>query len=132
MSFKEIAKDTPVSTWLVDSFTREEIEENNILSDVSAIIQRRRQELDLTQSQLAQKMGVTQGLISRWENGEENLTMETVSKIAIALDLSTQSPLIPPFPIKRFGKMDVHINLDYSQKNDSRQSDIQWEIGSVS
>ena len=44
---------------------------------------------------LAEKMGVKQSLVSRWESGECNYTIDTLIDIADALGLSVQCPLKP-------------------------------------
>jgi len=44
-----------------------------------------RKEKNLTQSQLAEKLGMEKGQISKIENGKFNLTLTTINKIASAL-----------------------------------------------
>ena len=80
------------SSWLIDSFTKEEVVENRVLAELSFTIQQQRKVLGLTQAELARKLGVSQELVSRWENGEENLTIETIAKITVALGIDTQNP----------------------------------------
>ncbi len=48
-------------------------------------IAKAREKAHLTQVQLAKAIGTTQSVISRIERGEQNLTIETLSKIADAL-----------------------------------------------
>jgi ribosome-binding protein aMBF1 (putative translation factor) len=48
-------------------------------------IAKAREKAHLTQEQLAKAVGTTQSVISRIERGEQNLTIETLSKIAAAL-----------------------------------------------
>lgn len=48
-------------------------------------IAKAREKAHLTQEQLAKAVGTTQSVISRIEKGEQNLTIETLSKIADAL-----------------------------------------------
>ena len=45
-----------------------------------------RERADLTQAELAQEIGTTQSVISRIERADQNLTLETLSRIAQALD----------------------------------------------
>ncbi len=40
----------------------------------------------MTQAQLAEKMGVTQGVVSRWESGKYSPKLETIAAAAQALD----------------------------------------------
>lgn len=46
----------------------------------------RRMELDLTQKQVAERAGIDQGDVSRIENGKANPTLDTLLRIAYALD----------------------------------------------
>lgn len=48
-------------------------------------IAKARQRANLTQGQLAKAIGTTQSVISRIERADQNLTLETLSKIADAL-----------------------------------------------
>ena len=45
-----------------------------------------RKKKQLTQSELAEKLGMEKGQISKIENGKFNLTLSTINKIALALD----------------------------------------------
>ena len=50
------------------------------------------EELGLTQKALAERMGCSQQYISRVLKGTENLSIETISKIEIALELDILEP----------------------------------------
>ncbi len=54
-----------------------------------------RKELGLTKKELAQKAGVGQRAISNIENAETGLSLESLIKIADALDLSLRGKLVP-------------------------------------
>lgn len=62
---------------------------------IAAEISTRRQELNLSQKELAAKLGVSQSLVSRWEKGDVNFTISTLEAIAAALGLKLQSPIQP-------------------------------------
>ena len=49
-------------------------------------IQTLRAKAGLTQSQLGELMNVPQSSIARWENGGTNITIETLEKIATAMN----------------------------------------------
>lgn len=53
----------------------------------------RREELGLGQAQLAERVGVTQQTISRWENGEVIPPPKRLAKVAKALDLDLDQML---------------------------------------
>lgn len=66
---------------------------------IAAEISMKRQKLGWSQADLARELGVTQGLVSRWEAGETNFNLSTLVRIASALDLKLQSPFVPSPPI---------------------------------
>lgn len=57
-------------------------------------IKYRREELDYTQTKLAQKVRTTQPYISRLENGCFNPSMRMIIRIATALEISTDYLLL--------------------------------------
>ncbi|MGR1082667.1 helix-turn-helix domain-containing protein [Olegusella massiliensis] len=59
--------------------------------DISASMYRRMKELGMTQVQLAQKMGIDQGRISKIITGKQNLTVSTLAKIEVALGFNLDS-----------------------------------------
>lgn len=61
---------------------------------IASEISMRRQDMGLTQEQLAKRMDVSQGLISKWEAGETNFTLQTLVKIAAQLDIPMRSPYV--------------------------------------
>lgn len=77
------------------SLDDEELTLSAIQGLIAAEISYRRIQLGLSQKEFAEKMGVTQSLVSRWENGDSNFTMSTLVKIASRLDIEMQSPFVP-------------------------------------
>ena len=53
----------------------------------SDVLERLRKERGLTQVQLAKRLGITQGTFALYETGKRNPKIETVKKIAKALDV---------------------------------------------
>ena len=51
-------------------------------------IKKARQEKGLSQKALGQMLGVSQQMIGQWESASANLTVETIQKIATALEVS--------------------------------------------
>lgn len=60
-----------------------------------------REAVGLTQTEAADRMGVTQVEWSRWETGARGLTLERIDKIAEALGLELSMSLSKPAPKKR-------------------------------
>jgi transcriptional regulator with XRE-family HTH domain len=52
------------------------------------LIKMRRLELNMTMKELAQKIGVSEGTISRWESGDiENMKRDKIAALARALEV---------------------------------------------
>jgi ribosome-binding protein aMBF1 (putative translation factor) len=81
------------NTWLLDSLSYDERIAADFVADIAVSIQIARRERGYTQKKLAEKLGVSQVMISRWENGEENFTVATLAKISSALGISLVNPL---------------------------------------
>ena len=56
------------------------------MKEIISPIKLARQRAEMTQEELATKIGTTQKDISRWENGERNPKIDKLKKIAEALD----------------------------------------------
>ncbi|MEX0910029.1 MAG: helix-turn-helix domain-containing protein, partial [Candidatus Paceibacterota bacterium] len=59
---------------------------NKNLLHIGSLIRNLRRERELTQKDLAHKMGTTQSAVARIENGEQNLSTEMLSKISEVLN----------------------------------------------
>lgn len=86
---------------LSDSLTSEQLQLSILQGQIAAEISMRRQALGLSQKELAEKLGVTQSLVSRWERAESNFNLSTIVKISSALGLRLQSPVVPS-PVKSY------------------------------
>lgn len=78
---------------LTKNMTVEEMAQTALHIQISRMIRDARRKLRMSQKDLADKMGVKQSLISRWESGDCNYTIDTLVEIANALNLSVQCPL---------------------------------------
>ena len=90
----------------------EDLQLSVLQAQIAAEISMRRQALGLNQKQLAEKLGVSQALVSRWETGDVNFTLSTLVKISLAMDLPLQSPIVPTPPLhySRDGEKVTHIS----------------------
>src|SRR5699024_9360269 len=61
-------------------------ENEDYLSRIGTLIRDARQHSGLTQAQLAAELGTSQSAVNRIEKGQQNLTLETISRIGSALD----------------------------------------------
>ncbi|HHV75393.1 MAG TPA: helix-turn-helix transcriptional regulator [Thermoanaerobacterium sp.] len=67
---------------LADESTKEMFELDDILYDISMKIYEFRLKNDLTQKQLAEKLGIKQSMVSKLESGQYNLSIEQLWKIS--------------------------------------------------
>lgn len=101
---------------LTEGLSDEELLLAAIQSDIAAEISTARIAKGLSQQELADTLGVSQALVSRWENGDVNFTLQTLVRIALKLDIKMKSPYIPVCHPKYFtnGKT---INVDFAAEH---------------
>lgn len=73
--------------WVSEGLSEVEVKTIVELAKISARIERSRIELGMTQQEFAEYMGVTQGMVSRWESREYNFTIKTLNDICQKIDL---------------------------------------------
>ena len=93
MGIREKMATADTNTWLIDALTEEERKVAEFIALIARSIQEQRRIQGLTQKQLAEKIGVSQAMVSQWENGEENFTAATLVKISSALGLPLCNPI---------------------------------------
>jgi len=64
-----------------------------IRGEIASVISVKRQEMGMSQKEFAEFMGRSQSLISRWETGKVNFTMDTLVEIAQCLSIIVKNPL---------------------------------------
>ncbi len=97
-----------------------------------------RQQKNLSQKELGRLLGVSQQMIGQWESATANLTLETISKIATALNVNINDLLESPLddsPLYHYFKDDSisdnpigrrYINAELTiQVDDWQQIDIE-------
>lgn len=89
---------------LAESMSAAEMQLAVLKGIIASEISIRRIKRGMSQKDLAKAMGVTQGMISRWEKGEANYTLSTLVDIAEKLDIQMQSPYVPSFPANQVSK----------------------------
>lgn len=78
------AKET---TWLSEGLSEAEVKTTVELAKISAQIERRRLDMHMSQKEFAEHMGVSQGMVSKWESREYNFTIKSLNEICQKLDL---------------------------------------------
>lgn len=75
------------TNWISEGFSDAEVKTIVELAKISARIERCRIEMGMTQLEFAKHMGVSQGMVSKWESREYNFTIRTLNEICQKLDL---------------------------------------------
>lgn len=93
MSIREKIANAQSTNWLAEGLDESEIKEIKELALIAAKIELKRIDLGMTQKEFARMMGVSQGMVSRWESGTYNFTITTLNDICKKLGLEFE-PII--------------------------------------
>ncbi len=83
---EKIAKAKKVS-WVTDGIPNSEVKTTIELAKISARIEMARLDKNMTQKEFADYMGVTQGMVSKWESREYNFTIKSLNEICEKLNI---------------------------------------------
>ena len=72
---------------LTEGFSLPELRAADIKSSLSCAIAAHRTHLGLSQKEMAKRLGKTQSTVAKWENGDQNFTVETLAEIATLLKM---------------------------------------------
>lgn len=75
---------------MFDILSEEEKEFAKISGKIAAVILNKRHELDMSQANFAKMLGVSQGMISKWENLEYNFTIKNLLDLMNKLDVKVE------------------------------------------
>lgn len=75
---------------LFDCLTKSQKAKAEIKGKLAGIIFNKRAQLGMNQKEFAKHMGVTQGLVSKWESSQYNFTVETLVDILDKLDMKLE------------------------------------------
>ena len=75
------------TNWISKGLSDTEVKTIVELAKISARIERCRIEMGMTQLEFAEYMGVSQGMVSKWESREYNFTIRTLNEICQKIDL---------------------------------------------
>lgn len=87
MGIKEKISNARTTTWLTEGISEEDVKATVELAKISAQIERQRLNLKMTQKEFADYMGVSQGMVSKWESREYNFTVNTLNNICERLGM---------------------------------------------
>lgn len=90
MGIMEKIANAKKTSWVVDGLTEVEVKSIIELSRISAQVEKCRLELDMTQKEFANYMGVTQGMVSKWESRDYNFTIKSLNEICHKLGMTLE------------------------------------------
>ncbi len=82
--------------WLTEGLSEAEIKTTVELAKISARIERCRLDMGMTQKEFADYMGVTQGMVSKWESRDYNFTIKALNEICEKVDLELSVSMEKP------------------------------------
>ena len=98
MGIAEKIANAKKSNWLTDGIPENEVKTLVELAKISARIEMARLELNMTQKEFADYMGVTQGMVSKWESREYNFTIRALNEISAKIGMSLSVDMYKPCP----------------------------------
>ena len=87
MTLKEKLAAAKPSTELFDCLSKEEKKVNDIMAEISYAIMDERRKRGMSQKEFATLLGVSQGMLSRWEGCDYNFSIQKVVSIFTKLDV---------------------------------------------
>lgn len=87
MDINKKIKNAKTTDWLSEGLSYTQVGKIKELTLISSKLQMRRLELGMNQNQLAKSMGVSQGMVSKWESGEYNFTISNLIDVCSKLNL---------------------------------------------
>ncbi len=91
MGLEEKILSAKSTNWVIEGFDEAEAKTIVELAKISARIEMYRIEKGMTQKEFAKYMGVTQGMVSKWESRDYNFTIRSLNEICekIGMNFST-------------------------------------------
>lgn len=88
--------------------------------DISGSVYTRMRELGMTKCELAERMGVKPGQVTRIIKGEANLTLKSIAKLETALGIDLSSGFVYRSGTSRVAKFPVNVSLPLGGGNRPR------------
>lgn len=101
-----------MSSSLFSSLSPERKHFLKVMVSISITIRKTRKDMGMSQKEFAQFMGVTQAMVSKWESGHYNFTMEAIVRIYDKLHLPLNfEPVEEENPMEKYMNRLHSINL---------------------
>ena len=107
------------TNWLTKGISEEQLKIEKTLSVISAKIYTKRTQMGMDQKAFAKFMGVSQGMVSRWESGTYNFSVTTLIGICEKLELNFEPQIFE----KEFSPKNIKFVITKKATYDFRE----WE-----
>lgn len=121
MGITEKIANAKKTNWVSDGICEAEVKTTVELAKISAKIERCRLDMGMTQKEFADYMGVTQGMVSKWESREYNFTIRSLNEVCEKLEISVSLNIEKPCPKNDY----IIIKWDEEKKADSHKKN-EW------
>ena len=121
MGITEKLANAKKTNWIAEGMTDAEVKTTIELAKISARIERCRIDMGMTQQEFADYMGVTQGMVSKWESREYNFTIRSLNEICQKINLEFSVSLDRPC-----SKADYTILQWTSEENEKNKQKSGW------
>lgn len=103
MGLKEKIANAKRTDWVTEGISEAEVKTTIELAKISAKIEKCRLDLGMTQNEFADYMGVTQGMVSKWESREYNFTIRSLNEICDKLGIKVSLQMEHVCPMHDYG-----------------------------
>lgn len=107
MSLKEKMMRAETSSWLSDGLSEAEISTAKMLGSISAQIEEKRLSMRMNQTEFARFLGVSQGMVSKYESGTYNFSISCLNMLSHKLGMQLDVALLEPVPEENFTKVEI-------------------------
>ena len=84
----------------------------SVIAKISAFIINYRYKTGMTQKEFAEFMGITQGMVSKWESAEYNFSVESIAQIAEKLGVTVDITFTPEQEYLANARINSHYRQD--------------------
>ena len=116
MNKKSTANIDELFSLFSETLTPADILSAKLISQFSNAITSERLKMNMSQKDFATYIGATQSLISRWECGDYNFTLNKIAEIAAKLDLNIDLNVSKYTPVTKTTKTDDMVTTEISCK----------------
>ena len=88
MSFEEKIKNAEKTYWVTDNISSWEVKSKEINAKISAFIALSRKEIGLTRAEFANKIGIPQYIVAKYESLDYDFTISDLCKISQVIDIT--------------------------------------------